>query len=450
MKRPNPITGFPITAPLPQRVLFISYAFPPTGGGGVQRPVKFARYLPCYGWQPTMLTVANPSVPVSDAALLKDVDPDLTIVRARTWEPGYGAKRRLTNTPASGRSNWREWIRRRAVRMLQPDPQVLWNPLARRAAARVLRRNRHAAILVTGPPFSSFLMAARLKQQFGLPLVLDFRDEWSMIGRYLENHAIDGHAGQQHRMMMRTLAAADAVVTTTQASAEELRECCRAAGSSAVVETIYNGFDPEDLRGLQAERRQPGKYRIVYTGTLWRLTDVRPLVNALEVLARQAPALLSRLEFIVAGRRTPDQDRVLDQLENIDVALQRRDYLPHDQSLQLAASADLLCLLLADQPGAERVVPAKLFEYMALGRPMLALVPSGETQQLIDTIQNAQCFDPGEANPIADWLMARMAASDEPSGAGTSANLSSAGERVEFSRPELAGQLARLLNAVTH
>lgn len=436
----------------PQRVLFISYAFPPTGGGGVQRPVKFARYLPRHGWQPTMLTVANPSVPVSDAALLKDVDPELPIVRARTWEPGYAAKRRLTNTAASGRSNWRDWVRRRVVGLLQPDPQVLWNPLAARAAARALRQNRHAAILVSGPPFSSFLLAARLKQQFRLPLVLDFRDEWSMIGRYLENHASDGHGGRQHRMMMRTLAAADAVVATTQASAAELGDCCRAAGSSAIVATIYNGFDPEDLRGLQGERRRAGKFRIVYTGTLWRLTDVRPLVNALETLARQAPELLSRLELVFAGRRTPEQDRVLDRLENLAISLQRRDYLPHDESLQLAASADLLCLLLADEPGAERVVPAKLFEYMALRRPMLALVPAGETQQLVHTMPDAQRFDPHDAEGIADWLAAQLAApfvaSPQPSPLGLRVDDASAAELSRFSRSELTGQLARLLDAV--
>ena len=145
-----------------RRVLYVSYAFPPVGGAGVQRSLKFVKYLPQVGWIPTVLTVANPSVPVVDPQLLNDIDGGTTVVRARSWEPGYGLKRLLISkdgAPATAstddsveglqklehraRTSWRglakPWLRSLARHTLHPDPQVLWNGPAFRQAARLLR-----------------------------------------------------------------------------------------------------------------------------------------------------------------------------------------------------------------------------------------------------------------------------------------------------------------------
>ncbi|MEZ6075657.1 MAG: hypothetical protein R3C56_08255 [Pirellulaceae bacterium] len=154
-----------------KRVLLISYAFPPTGGAGVQRVTKFIKFLPGYGWSPTVLTACNPSVPVQDRDLLADVSTDVAIVRSRTWEPGYGVKKRLADAPHK-RFSVRLLLRSLAMSVLQPDPQILWNATAYRAACRQLSQVAHDAILVTAPPFSSFLLGRRLKKKFGLPLVL--------------------------------------------------------------------------------------------------------------------------------------------------------------------------------------------------------------------------------------------------------------------------------------
>lgn len=431
-----------------RRVLFISYPFPPTGGGGVQRAVKFAKYLPRCGWHPTILTVANPSVPVKDSDLANDLCPDMPVVRAKTWEPDYTLKRRLAHNKTERRASVRRWIRWLSMQVLQPDPQILWNPSALHEATRTLRQQTHDAILVTGPPFSSFLLGYKLKKRFGLPLILDFRDEWMLVTRHMENYQLSGLSMRMQRAMMRkVLRFADAVIATTQASAGELARQCRDARSQAAVVAIYNGYDPADLEDLDAEPSDRTRFRIVYTGTLWKLTNIAPFARTLQSLAHTSPDRLAHVELITAGRRTSGQDKILDELRGTGVTLVSHDYLPHRRSLELAASADLLLLLLDDQRGADRVVPAKLFEYLAIGKPILAMCPFGEASRLLDRFGRGATFRPGEIELAVQWLKARLddfSAHGRPGLAPVPSSKSSPGLE-QFSRPSLTRDLSKLL-----
>ncbi len=241
-----------LTAPTDRarRVLLIAYNFPPVGGAGVQRPAKWAKYLRRFGWDVTVLTTENPSVPVRDDSLLADLPEDVRIVRARTWEPDYRVKQSLvgadTERPGLLRrlKSAAKGLARRCVKLaLQPDPQVLWNPNARRAGVAVLREQPHDAILVTAPAYSSFLVGAALKRQFGLPLILDYRDEWDLSGRYLENAQRDWFSrAVQNRMQRRLLRQADAVVATTKASTTNLADKLAALRHHVPAVCIYNGF----------------------------------------------------------------------------------------------------------------------------------------------------------------------------------------------------------------
>ncbi|MCC7339209.1 MAG: glycosyltransferase [Pirellulaceae bacterium] len=425
-----------------KRVLLISYAFPPTGGAGVQRVTKFIKFLPSYGWRPTVLTACNPSVPVQDRDLLADVSSDVAIIRSRTWEPGYGVKKRLADAPHK-RFSVRLLLRSLAMSVLQPDPQILWNATAYRAASRQLSQVAHDAILVTAPPFSSFLLGCRLKKKFGLPLVLDFRDEWALVSRHLENHRPGGLAQlRQQRMRRAALRAADAIIATTQATADELGEECEKVNRQAKSCCIYNGFDPSDIEHLvntQPSLQRRSTLKIVYTGTLWNLTDVGPLVAALQQASINPNC--PTIELHIAGRRTELQNQRLSKLDATNCTTTLYDYLPHQQSLALAMSADLLVVTLADQPGAERVVPAKIFEYMALNKRILAIVPPGETDEILRGYALSSIFHPSESARIADWI----AHCCDPSRPLASANRDYSSR---YSRVRQAEQLANLLNDV--
>ena len=445
----SPQAGF--RAAGPKRVLFISYAFPPVGGAGVQRVTKFVKYLPHEGWLPSVLTVANPSVPAFDPTLLKDV-PDQTVIRrARTLEPGYKLKSAVSDgTPGktNGGGKVRRFIagaaRRLAQMILQPDPQVLWLPDAIRQGRRLLDEIPHAAIIASGPPFSAFLIGKALAKHARIPLILDYRDEWDLSTAYLEHKSANRFSLLiLRRMQKRVLQSARAILTTTKASASAIEALRNKSKSTAPVRCFYNGFDPDDFAVDPAVEPQNEFYRLVYVGTLWNLTSVEPLVQAVRKLAEQEPALVSRLELVFAGRRTPAQQHILDQLKNAPCRIVEHGYIGHQDAIQLMRSADTLCALLTDLPGTGRVVPAKIFEYMATRRPILAISPQGELEALLSDYPSGRHILPGDIHGIAGYLMQNL----RNHAAGSHAPLD-VSDLIKHSRPYQTNQLANFLDSV--
>jgi glycosyltransferase involved in cell wall biosynthesis len=433
-----------------RRVLFVAYQFPPVGGAGVQRTTKFIKYLPRYGWAASVLTVANPSVPVFDHAMTREV-PDSTLVRrARTFEPGYALKQTVSTgkqgeTSGEGTGGVSRALKQAArwfaSMALQPDPQVLWLPAAFREGLRLLRKRRHDAILATAPPFSALLLGAALSRRTGLPLVLDYRDEWKISRQYWENKQTGQLSSRiQERMQKRVLRAAQVVLATTRASALSLRELCAEYGSAAAVDWIYNGYDSDDFPCRPAvPGRRPG-YRLSYVGTLWNLTSVEPLVDAVRQLSERRRDLADRLELVFVGRRTPQQQQFLDSLCGGPVRLVEYPYVEHHRVVDLLLSSNGLCALLSDVPGAERVVPAKIFECMAARRSIFAIAPPGEMWDILGGYPAAFRLHPRDVGGIRE----RLATEIERQGDGHSCEFAWDGSK--FDRNYEAAQLASILN----
>ncbi len=441
-----------------KRLLLISYHFPPVGGAGVQRPLKFVKYLRRYGWDVSVLMAANPSVPVFDESLCRDLPDDLVIEKARTWEPDYRLKQQLgQQQPAKSglvsrlKGAARSTAKGLASVMLQPDPQMLWVPNALSAAKRLLARLPHDAILATAPPYSNLVLGTMLKRRTGLPLIVDYRDEWDLSSQYLENSRKDwfSHVVQE-RMQRSVLRRADAIVATTQGSTARLQDRAKQAGSRAPAYCIYNGFDPSDFENLVSSSRQSStagsRFRLVYTGTLWNLTNVQPVVEAVERLQQDSPELLDHLELVFVGRKTPEQVAYLNRLSSTRCKVDIRDYCDHAAALELMAGADALCLLLSGVPGAERVAPAKLFEYLALRKPILAITPEGETAGIVRRYFPRNHFQPQDVSGIANWLCDELAVFPKI-GHGDSGTDGDA-DLTEFTRLYQAGQLANVLDSV--
>ncbi len=455
------------------RVLVVAYAFPPVGGAGVQRATKFVKYLPDFGWDVTVLTVENPSVPVFDESLLADIPPQTTIVKARTLEPGYSLKRVfsastseateqaacqsgvLPSKLAAVKSFLRKALRAVANVCLQPDPQVLWQHHAVKAGSRALSERKYEAIFVTAPPFSSLLVGAELSRRTGLPLVLDYRDEWEISNAYWENKRQGVWSRWLQRRMQRSVVrAASALVATTRGSAEALANVAADAGCHPLVTHIYNGFDAAELYSgppplpdpvLMEPDAPTVTYKLAYVGTLWNLTSVEPLVQAVRLLCEQTPDLASRLELHFAGRRTGQQDQLLNRLDGLPCRVVRHPYVDHDAALRLMQSANGLLLLLSDVPDANRVVPAKLFEYLAIRKPILAIVPPGEVTELLQDYPIGFVHSPSDISGLAQRLGDEI--ERHRFGVPVTAGL---WDPARFERRQLTRQLADLLNQVAN
>jgi glycosyltransferase involved in cell wall biosynthesis len=347
------------------------------------------------------------------------------------------------------RSGVRGAVRTAANSMLQPDPQILWRPDAIRVGLQLLRETPHDAIIATGPPFSTFLVGATLSRRTRLPLILDYRDEWSISNRYWENKGHGWLANRiQQRMQRSALRAADVVLATSPSSAGALAELADDAGSFARTTWIYNGFDPDDFHpgalpdGLAAAAEERSKkFRLTCVGTLWNLNPVAPIVRAVRRLIQQSPALAAQLELVFVGRRTPEQEAELDQLNGTAVSVRRLPFVAHDQAVAAMLDADALLLLNADLPHAERIINAKSFEYIAARRPMVVCSPRGDLWNVLQDMPEVHLRRPADTAGIADDLadlLQRFAAEGRIP--------STDGDISMFERAEQAGELAVLLD----
>ncbi|HEX3928046.1 MAG TPA: hypothetical protein VHW65_08605 [Gemmatimonadales bacterium] len=435
-----------------RRVLVVSYHFPPVGGAGVQRIAKFVRYLPEFGWDVSVLQAANPSVPLIDDSLLAGLPADLVVERARTFEPSYATKQTVGAPGSAARGGVgaaaKRSLRRAAAIALQPDAQVLWLPDAVRRGRRLLGRMSHDAILATAPSYTNLVVGAMLARHSGLPLLTDFRDEWDLSSTYWENAPKDGATlAVQRRLQRYVLRRSAAVVATTAASTARLAARATEAGATPLARCIYNGWDADDLRHAAevapAVPRRDGVFRLLYTGTLWNLTSIAPLADALTQLASTSPGLLRRLELVVMGRKTPEQQAQLTRMAALGCAPVDVPYAEHPVAVATMRSADALLLLLSDLPGVDRVAPAKAFEYFAAARPMLAILPDGETAGLVRSVEPGAHFVPADISGIAGWLAQRLSGntvSRELAGADRTAAI------ARFERRALTGELAGVLD----
>src|SRR5690606_39192818 len=196
-----------------------SYHFPPVGGAGVQRPAKFAQYLPEFGWDVTVLTCANATAPVRDDSLVETLPEGSTRLAVRSYEPASAVSALNPEAMQSEQAAWRRAARKlvlaTARTILQPDPQVLWHLPAYRAIRRHLAAVPHHAVLATAPPYSSLLLGARIARHARLPFFADFRDEWEISQDHIETASRGAFSRRvQRRMQGNVLSAADTIVAT--------------------------------------------------------------------------------------------------------------------------------------------------------------------------------------------------------------------------------------------
>ena len=359
------------------KLLMLAYDFPPRGGSGVFRVTKFTRYLPLHGWQPVVIAAAGPG-PFPDPHLLAELPADLEVTRL----PAVGEVAIPIATPApqtpTRKPPWRTQLRP----WLIPEPQILAAPRILRAATTRLRQGDIAAIMSSGPPFTLHLVAMLLRRLLGIPWLMDMRDLWSEgpgqrdLRRYKLNRVLE----------QRCMAHADRVVVVS----ESIRQLTiRRIGADPVrIVTIPNGFDaadlPADLPEPASPLGRPFCMRYVGSVTDLRATAVQGLFAALRHLqAAGVGAETLRIEFIGAfGQQAHTWAAPL--IASGMVVL--RSFLPHTAALAQMASADMLILALTDDWEGRLMHTSKLFEYLAVGRPILVLGPEGEaTREVVPT-----------------------------------------------------------------
>jgi len=385
------------------KALVVSYAFPPVGGAGVQRVLKLIKYLPRCGVDPTVLTAKEASVPVEDASLLRDVPPDVQILRARTLEPRYGAKRAAWQAAATAGGSPTGRLKQKLVgvgrQLLVPDPQLLWLPAAHWALGKRLRSGTpDDVVFISGPPFSQFLLSGLTSLRSDTALVLDYRDEWAITSTAYE---MSGSSRINQHLERAVLRRAHAVTTAT----EEFREHLLARFSfldPGRVHAIPNGYDPDDFPDPMPS---PPSDRLVmtYTGTVFRLTSAAGLLQGIKRVHEREPELARSLEVRFVGRIVDTEARHFEGTEKLGV--RRLGYLDHAAAIEELARSHVALCILDEVGGVERIYPAKIFEIMRVGRPCLTLSPEGALARLVRHHQLGEVVAPRDTDAIAETII---------------------------------------------
>ena len=390
------------------RALVVSYVFPPVGGAGVQRVLKLVKYLPRHGVTPAVLTALEPSVPLQDASLEREVPPGTEVLRARTFEPGYGAKQlawqMAAGAPRGPLAKLKHGVVAFGRSLLVPDPQLLWLPAAHWALARrLLSAQADDVVFISGPPFSQYLLAGITRLRRGTALVLDYRDEWSTTSSAYE---MSGSARASALLEKTILRSAHAVTTATEEFRAALLARFDFLEPSRVV-AIPNGYDSEDFPAT-LPAPPTDRFVLTYSGTVFRLTSAAGLLAGVRRLHEREPELAKLLDVRFVGRIV---DTEAHHFEGSDaLGVRRLGYVEHDVAIRhLAESHAALCIL-DDVAGVERIYPAKIFEIMRVGRPCLTLTPEGALARLVREHQLGELLSPHDTGGIAavleKWLRA--------------------------------------------
>ena len=409
-----------------KRLLIITYYWPPTGGSGVQRWVKFSKYLPEHGWQPVVYTPENPEQLARDESLLADIPACAEIIKTRILEP-YSIYRRLTggkgevNPVNAQKKNWRQrlslWVRGNCF---VPDPRISWVRPSVRFLKKYLAEHPVDAVVTTGPPHSVHLIGRGLKRALGLHWIADFRDPWTEMFYY--KHLGLGPAADRrhHRLEQSVLDEADTVISVSPPVAADFR-----AKTKTPVVLITNGFDEEDFAvpgvtgeartpsGVAAERQQDVKdieapvctsFKLVHTGLF--AADGNPL-NLWDALARRCeadPAFRARLEIRLAGKVDTAVSEAI-RARGLGPNLVDLGYLPHDETVREQRAADILLLPLRREPEYAKVLPGKIFEYLAARRPVLGIgQPDSAAAAVLRDAGAGDMFDWEEQDALLAFL----------------------------------------------
>ena len=397
-----------------KRVLIISYYWPPTGGSGVQRWVKFAKYLPSEGWQPVIYTPENPEQLAVDESLAAEVPETAEIVKTRIIEPYELYKKLLRRSGhskeavevnpvnAQNKSLLQKaamWVR---GNLFRPDPRCLWIRPSVRFLKKYLKEHPVDLIVSTGPPQSMHMIGLRLSRETGLPWIADFRDPWTKIF-YFKHLAMTPATERWHKKMeKRVLDEASAVVAVSPLVQQEFQ-----AMTDTPVELITNGFDECDFSAeacAEAYGGESQEFTITHTGLF--AADGNPTV-LWDVLAEKclADKRFRKLLKIKLIGKTDDQ--ILKALKDrgLEDSVTDMGYQPHSVAVQGQRRASVLILPLRKEPEYKAVLPGKLFEYLASQRPILGIgQPDGAMAMIVKETITGTAIDWNDRKGIEDYI----------------------------------------------
>ncbi|WP_336731329.1 glycosyl transferase family 1 [Chryseobacterium sp. VD8] len=428
----------------PKKILIITYYWPPAGGPGVQRWLKFAKYLPEFGWKPVIYTPENPSYPLLDESLMKDVPKDLEIVKTKIWEP-YQLAEKLNKSNKKFKAgqfdvgknqSWKSklsiWVR---GNFFIPDARVFWVKPSVKFLEQYLKENQIEVVVTSGPPHSLHLIGLNLKKKLpNLKWIADFRDPWTEIS-YYKHLKLTKSSDQKHRQLeSEVLKNADITLATSYTDAENFRK----NGANAIC--ITNGFDESDsnTQTLKFSDTQT-KFTLSYIGVLEQLRNPENLWKVLNDLVTENAEFAEKFTLKFAGRV---DDKILNSIKhsNLKNHILNLGYLSHDKAIEEMQTSEILLITNFPNDSSKGIIPGKIFEYLATGKQIISFGPKdADVSKILNETQAGKHFSYDDTEKIKEFILDKFKLWKD-------GNLSENKKNIEqFSRKNLTKKLAEIL-----
>ena len=426
----------------PKKILIITYYWPPAGGPGVQRWLKFVKYLPDFGVQPIVYIPENPTYPIVDENLLQEVSDKAIILKQKIFEPYQLAsflsknKTKKMNSgiiPNQKKQSFLDkvflWIR---GNLFIPDARFFWVKPSVSYLEKYIVENDIDTIVTSGPPHSLHLIGLELKQKLNVKWFADFRDPWTTIG-YHKSLRLSDFAAQRHKdLESKVLNTADTIIVTSKTTKSEFE-----ALTTKPIAVITNGFDVENVE------KQPldTKFSLAHIGSFLSARNPKLLWESLTELLDEIPDFGSHLEIKLIGAVSQE---VLDTIAafGLNSYLNNLGYVSHAEAIAHQRKSQVLLLIEIDSEETKSIIPGKLFEYMVSNRPIIAIGPNGsDFAEIITNTNTGVFFDYSEKvklkNLILDFYNQYLEGKLQSHGIGLE----------KYSRKNLTGQLVQLLTS---
>ncbi len=387
-----------------KKVLIIAYYWPPAGGPGVQRWLKFVKYLPHFDIEPIVYVPDNPHYPIEDATLATEIPKEVVVHKQPIFEPYRLASlvsSKKTKRISSGIIQTKNpsvlektmlWVR---GNFFIPDARKYWVKPSVKYISALLEREQIDTIITTGPPHSVHLIGVQLKQHRTLRWIADFRDPWTSIG-YHKKLRLTGRSQKKHKALEHlVLNRADCLLVTSQTTKDEF-----AAITEKPISVITNGFDSDYRGGAHLDER----FTIAHIGSLLAGRNPKNLWKALSDLASENELFRAALQIEFIGVVSQEVMASLYRYE-LGPYIKLKGYVSHKEAMRKQRQAQLLLLIEIDSEETKGIIPGKLFEYMAARRPILGVGPQEwEAGQLIRNTNTGAVFNYEDSGTLKDLI----------------------------------------------
>ncbi|NND53057.1 MAG: glycosyltransferase family 4 protein [Flavobacteriaceae bacterium] len=376
-----------------KKTLIVTYYWPPAGGPGVQRWLKFVKYLPDFNIEPIVFAPENPSYPILDESLNSEVSKAIEILKLPIKEP-YRAANLVSKGQAETISKGIIPVEKNQS-MLQklmiyirgnffiPDARKNWVKPSVKYLSAYLTQHNIDTVITTGPPHSLHLIGLKLKEQLNIQWIADFRDPWTNIGYHKKLRLNAASRARHKNLEKKVLQLADKIIVTSGVTENEFK-----SKTNQPISVITNGYDHEIKGATQLDSR----FSISHIGTLLSERNPENLWKALYELSRENNTFKSMLQINLIGSVSQE---VLLSLESYDLSqyLNLKGYVSHAEAIENQRTSQLLLLVEIDSEETRCIIPGKLFEYMVSERPILAIGPeNSDVEQIISETNTGHYF----------------------------------------------------------